>query len=664
MHIGLALSVLTLGTTAAYGQITAVNGASFQPGESVAPGSFATIFGRDLCSSTAVGEWKNGQLPTQLSACSVSVDGAATMLAFVSPAQINFIVPVAAHLGRAAITVADGSRTAAGSMVIGRAGPGIFSLNGMGVGEGAILHATRWTAGPFSVTTNGQPTPLAVFLTGLDSGVTPVVTIGGIPAEVVFFGTAPGYTGLQQINILLPTALAGAGRVPVVVTSAGKASNAIFIHILPTTPMMNGMPGWIPGEEVTENGKRGRETTGMALNTGNHTVLVTDEDQDVVRVISLDTRAVVATIALPNASGTHQVAVNAPGTLAAAVLSEKGAVALIDLTANKILSTIPAGSYPSHAVFSGANLLVSDAAGGTVVVIDTATRAVVRTVPVGFGPAGIAASATQAVIAGMQSGSATLLDLATWAATLVPLPDGARPHEVAIAGGKAILTTPMSNSVLLLDLATRQFRQVDTGIFNAMGPGAIAVKDNLAFIANQTGASITVVDVAAGAPVKTFAVDPGPVAVAVDAARNILLVLCEGTGTIDVVDLATNAVMVRLNAGATANPSPWVLPVVTSMTPAGAAAGVTISLVLTGAHLQSVKDVDFQLMTPGNGKALGRRGEDTDLKVSKVQVNQAGTQVTAVVEVDKSAHPGPRQVRLQADQGEIPVPGLIFTVAK
>jgi hypothetical protein len=62
----------------------------------------------------------------------------------------------------------------------------------MGVGEGAILNAAMWQMGPFSITTNGKPTPVAVYATGLDLSTNPTVMIGGMPAEVTWFGNAPG----------------------------------------------------------------------------------------------------------------------------------------------------------------------------------------------------------------------------------------------------------------------------------------------------------------------------------------------------------------------------------------------------------------------------------------------------------------------------------------
>ena len=123
----------------------------------------------------------------------------------------------------------------------------MFAMNGMGVGEGALLNGMTWQPGPFSTTTNGQATAVAMYVTGLDPSSTPVVSIGGMPAGVMWYGNAPGYAGLQQINVSLPAGVAGAGRVPVTVTSNGQTSNVTFMEVLATTSMMQGMPGWGSG---------------------------------------------------------------------------------------------------------------------------------------------------------------------------------------------------------------------------------------------------------------------------------------------------------------------------------------------------------------------------------------------------------------------------------
>ena len=168
------------------------------------------------------------------------------MMQYASPGQINFIVPQNMGPGTASVVVNNGSQVVNGSMTIGQAGPGIFTMNGMGVGEGAMLNGMMWQPGPFSITTNGQTTPIAMYVTGLDLSSMPTVSIGGMPADVMWYGNAPGYVGLQQINVSLPAGVAGTGRVPCTVTSNGQTSNVTFMEVLPTTSMMQGMPGWGP----------------------------------------------------------------------------------------------------------------------------------------------------------------------------------------------------------------------------------------------------------------------------------------------------------------------------------------------------------------------------------------------------------------------------------
>jgi YVTN family beta-propeller protein len=432
--------------------------------------------------------------------------------------------------------------------------------------------------------------------------------------------------------------------------------------------MMKGMPGWGPDDEVKENQKRGKDVTGMALDALHKTVLVTDDDDDVVRVISLDTQATVATIALPDDSEAHAIAVNSIYTLAAVVLSNKGSVAIIDLTTNKVLSVVPTGTYPSHAVFSGFSLLVTNSGNGSLSVIDTNTRLVTKTVMVGYGASGIAVSGNTAAIANMQAGSVALVDLTTWAVQLLPLPAGVRPHEVAIANGKALFTTPASNALYVLDLTSKQFQQIETGFWNAMGPGAIAVSGNYAFVANQMSSSVTLVDLSTGKPGQTFGVDPGPCALAVWADKGLLLVLSSGTNTIDLVNMTTGAITSRLNAGETSRQDgKWTLPAVTAMTPNTAAVGsAAFTMTLTGSNLQGVKDLEFHQigMNAGTGMGKGKHGEDDNIQVSKVTVNSDGTQITATVQVLATATAGVRELRLETERGEVPVPSMQFTVSK
>src|SRR6266536_4132072 len=157
--VGLSFILLALAIFGSSGiasaQMSVVNGASFDPAQPIAPGSFASIFGQSLCPQTMAGDWvAPGQLPSTLGGCSVAVNGAPAMMQYVSPGQFNFIMPAGAGSGQATVMVNNGSQMMTGNVAAGVAGPGMFAANGMGMGEGAMLNAAMWQMGPFSTTTN------------------------------------------------------------------------------------------------------------------------------------------------------------------------------------------------------------------------------------------------------------------------------------------------------------------------------------------------------------------------------------------------------------------------------------------------------------------------------------------------------------------------------
>ncbi len=676
-----AILAVTIGLGSTYAQMSVVNGASFDANGPMAPGSFATLFGQNLCSRTASGEWVGpGELPVMLEGCSVTVNGIPAMLHYVSPEQVNFIIPDGAAHGTAQVVMHNGSARLNGTFNVGQAGPGIFTMNGTGMGPGAILHGTLWQAGPFSVSTGGRPTPLSVFVTGLDLTAKPAVTIGGKPAEVTWWGHAPGFAGLQQVNIMLPAGMAGAGTAPMTVTCDGQTSNIASLSILPTTEMMQGMPGWGPGMMVGENQPRKREMSSVAFNPADNTALVTDREDDALRVISLDTLSTLRTITLPRHSEAHAVAVNASGTMAAVALGSQASVALIHLTGSNTVQVIGTGVSPNRLVFVGSTLLVTNSASGTVSVIDTTIGDVVRTVPVGFGPAGIAAGTSVAVVANMQGGSLSVIHLADFSVTEVPLRSGSRPHEVAISTslGKAVITEPTANGFLVMDLKTHKVTGISTDVWNAMGPGAVTIHGSQAFLANQMTANISVVDLATNTVVDTFPVDPGPRALAVNDQRNQLLVLSEGIGVLSVVDLANYRAMGRANATSGDRNGIWSLPTITSITPNSVKRGTRpFSLTITGSNLQDVKEIEFHdVMNPNTGMgmgggmmgsgqsggfmALGNMGnQDEHIKISHLQVSADGASITATVEVSAQAAAGIRRVGLETGRGHV-MGGLMF----
>ena len=60
-----------------------------------------------------------------------------------------------------------------------------------------------------------------------------MVTIDGIPAEVLFSGAAPGFVGLNQINLRIPVNTRTASNIPVVLTIGGMQSNSVTIPVGP-----------------------------------------------------------------------------------------------------------------------------------------------------------------------------------------------------------------------------------------------------------------------------------------------------------------------------------------------------------------------------------------------------------------------------------------------
>jgi len=224
---------------------TVVNGASY--GAAIAPDGWATIFGTNLALVTALAELdSNGQLPTELGAIRVEINGVAAPLYFVSPSQINLVVPAGLSPGAANVIIrAVGSgATKSGTALLRTTDPGIFTLDTSGSGPGAILNAVTYQGPPFIVQTpeNGADTRtrVAVYATGIRHAAV-VTAAAQDPAgnryalTVEYAGAAPGFFALDQVNLLLPPDLDGAGAVALVLTADTFNSN-------PVTLLMGLMP--------------------------------------------------------------------------------------------------------------------------------------------------------------------------------------------------------------------------------------------------------------------------------------------------------------------------------------------------------------------------------------------------------------------------------------
>jgi hypothetical protein len=110
--------------------------------------------------------------------------------------------------------------------------PVLLSVSADGQGQGAILHA-----GTARLVTASDPAvagdALEIYGTGLAEGsvILPQVVIGGRVASVLYFGNAPGFHGLNQINVRVPGGIAPGPTVPVLLNYLSRPSNEVNLAV-------------------------------------------------------------------------------------------------------------------------------------------------------------------------------------------------------------------------------------------------------------------------------------------------------------------------------------------------------------------------------------------------------------------------------------------------
>jgi uncharacterized protein (TIGR03437 family) len=240
--------------------LVAINAASpnvdgvFQANQ-VAAGSYIALYGALLADGTD----KPYPFPTLDQGSTVTLGGVPLLLEYISPTQINALVPSMAGLPLNAPLPLKIQRDATESLPdvqvsVTSVQPAIFILDQFS--QGAVLIAnTADVAAPVGYLPGSQAAVagvdyIEIYCNGLgpvnnppadgqpagtnpvpQTPVPPTVTVGGVNAPAVFSGLSPGSIALYQVNVQVPAGSLKGDGVPVVIQMAGVESNTVYISV-------------------------------------------------------------------------------------------------------------------------------------------------------------------------------------------------------------------------------------------------------------------------------------------------------------------------------------------------------------------------------------------------------------------------------------------------
>lgn len=227
----------------------AVNAANYA-NQPATPGSYISLFGNNLAPSASY--YSTPYLPIALNQVTVSFDNPNVSvpghLVFVSPEQVNLQVPWELQ-GQPSVQIKVSVGDSSGvvyTLPLGTYAPALFEASSGGqhiaaaldeqnnvvttsnpVARGKVVQLFGNGLGPVNnQPASGDPAPFGPFATTVT---TPIVTIGGLNAQVNFSGLAPGNAGLYQVNAVVPET--GSGLQPVRISIGGMVSTASLLPV-------------------------------------------------------------------------------------------------------------------------------------------------------------------------------------------------------------------------------------------------------------------------------------------------------------------------------------------------------------------------------------------------------------------------------------------------
>ncbi|HWB84623.1 MAG TPA: hypothetical protein VG675_10820 [Bryobacteraceae bacterium] len=249
-----AVSVTLTVTAVPPPQLTSITNAASYFAGAISPGENVVIFGTGLGPAALVkGTVTNGVVDTKAGDTQVFFDNIAAPIIYASATQTSVMVPyeLAGRPSTNVRIIYQGVQSDPIPYTVISTAPGIYTLNLSGTGPGVIVNQD-------GVTVNGSNAPAAkssvvsLYMTGegatVPSGANGAIiptngsglkkpqlavtaTVGGVPATVQYYGSAPGIvSGVMQVNVQIPAGAPSGPAVPIVV-SVGTAQSQTGVTV-------------------------------------------------------------------------------------------------------------------------------------------------------------------------------------------------------------------------------------------------------------------------------------------------------------------------------------------------------------------------------------------------------------------------------------------------